>query len=94
MLYPVFDPNPEISTIPFGENMIFIDKNGLKIYHHHSEINENLTQKVNEISLNLALKFPIKNVLGGLIISNLTTRGYFLKIAMARFLILRCMIIS
>lgn len=53
-LYPMFNPDPKIAAIPFGEDMLYFDKNKFKVYHHKGEIDEKLSDEINNIAKILA----------------------------------------
>lgn len=63
-LFPLFNPNSQISAIPFSQNMIFFAKNELIVFHHHGKKEQNLTKFFNKKAENLGVKFPIKDVFG------------------------------
>ncbi|CZE49972.1 DUF4857 domain-containing protein [Campylobacter geochelonis] len=63
-LYPLFNPDPKVSSIPFSEDMIYFAKNGLEIYHHDGNLDKEFSSFLNDKALNLDVKFPAVAVWG------------------------------
>lgn len=63
-LYPLFNPNPKISAIPFSEDMLYLAKDKFLVYHHDGDINKNLSDKINKEARVLGVKFPIVDAFG------------------------------
>lgn len=62
-LYPLFNPDPKVSAIPFGEDMLYVGEDEFVVFHHDGE-EKDLSKTINEKAKILGVKFPIKGVFG------------------------------
>lgn len=63
-LYPLFNPDPNVGIIPFPTNAIYAKKDKLIAFHHHGDINKELTNQLNNALYEHEFSFPIKNIWG------------------------------
>ncbi|MGB2552355.1 DUF4857 domain-containing protein [Campylobacter sp. MOP51] len=63
-LYPLFNPDPKISAIPFSDDMIYFDKDKFRVFHHDGDEEGEFSQILNKDAKNLGVKFPIQAVFG------------------------------
>lgn len=83
--YPLFNPDPNISAIPFGEDMIYFGDEKFVIYHHDGEKDEILSEILNQSGQNLGVKFPIAGVFGRFTNLKPFDAGLFFKDANGEF---------
>ena len=87
-LYPLLNPNPKVSAIPFGDNMIYFARGEIKIYHHDKDdhgLNENLNDKIK----NADIKFPVVGVFGRFTNLKAFDAGIFFKDSAGEFFNIR-----
>ncbi|MDO5046641.1 DUF4857 domain-containing protein [Campylobacter sp.] len=84
-LYPLFNPDPKISAIPFSEDMIYFDEDKFRVFHHDGGEEGEFGQILNKEAKNLGVKFPIKAVFGRFTNLKPFDAGLFLKDSAGEF---------